>query len=106
MFLVMNSMGTAHYNSAHAQARAFAARRIRLEPRKPLYRLDRCRSIAAGRRGSARRGPAPESRRLRLRFRLDLGAQARHPHAESRAGGTRPAVDPGGEGLAPERAPL
>ena len=61
---------------------------------------------AAGRGGGARRRAPARRRGLRLRRGLHLGAQARHPHAEPRARGDGPAVAPGGEGLAAERAPL
>ena len=77
-----------------------------LEPRKPLHRLDRRRPLAEGRRRGARRRTPAQDRGLRLRPRLHLGAQARHPHALARARRARPDVAAGGEALAPERAPL
>src|SRR5581483_2914835 len=102
----MCSTGADHYNSAHAPARAPAPRRIGLEPREPLHRLDRRRSVAGGAAGGARRRAAAPIGRPSLRSRLHLGAQARDPHAVDRARGARPHVDPGREELAAERAPL
>ena len=50
-----------------AQARPRSPRRIDLEPRQPLHRLDRRRPDAARRRAGARGRPAAEGRRLRVR---------------------------------------
>src|SRR6185436_2292827 len=88
------------------QARPPAPRRVGLEPRESLHRLDRRRPLPAGHRRGARRRQAPQVRRLRVRPRLHLGPAPRDPHALDRSRRARPAVASGGEELAAERAPL
>ena len=52
------------------------------------------------------RRPAAEGRRLHLRRRLHVAAEAGHPHAVDRAGRARPAVDSGASLVAAQRAAL
>ena len=77
-------------------ARPAAPRREHLEQGEPVHRLDRRRSVrdrAAKRR--ARPAGCCKRRRLRLRPRVHVGAQARDPDAVDRARRARPAVDSG-----------
>ncbi len=86
----------------HEKDRIAAPRRERVEPGKPLHRLEGRRPHREGHRGGARRRAPAEGRGIRLRHRVHLGAEARHPHAQLRAGGDGPPLDPGREGLAAE----
>ena len=63
--------------------------------------------VGEGRRGGdARPAELLQGRRLRLRRRLHVGAQARHPHALDRARRAGPDVDPRAPRLAAQRAAL
>ena len=77
-----------------------------LEPRKPVHGLGRRRPDRAGPQRGQRRGPTAESRRLRVRSRVHLDAEARGPHAvdDPRRDGSDVAA--GRAQLAPERAAL
>ena len=79
---------------------------IDLEPREPLHRLGRRRSEREGPGRGAERRPAAEGRRLHLRRRLLVAAEARDPDAVDRAGRARPAVDSGASLVAAQRTAL
>ena len=96
-----------HASFPHAQARPDSPRRIDLEPRKPLHRLDRRRPDADRRRSRrAQAGRLLKRGRLRLRPRLHLGAEARDLDALACARRDGPHLAAGRQRLAPERAPL
>ena len=88
------------------QGRPASARRKHLEPGEPVHRLDRRRSERQGPRRGARGRAAAARGRVRVRRRLHVGPEARHPHVLDRARRARSALDSGEQALAPERAPL
>ena len=87
-------------------ARPAAPRRKHLEQREPLHRLDGRRPVGEGSRRGARSRTPLARRRIRVRRRVHVGAEARDPDAVDCARRAGLDVDSGREELAPQRAPL
>ena len=73
-------------------------RREHVEQGEPVHGVDRRRSQRQGPRGGTRGRPSDERREIRVRRRLHVGAQARHPHAVDRARRAGHDVDSGATG--------
>ncbi len=90
----------------NSQTRAPAPRPERMERTQPIHRVDRRGSHRQGKGGGPGRREDPEGGGFRLRRLLHLLPQARHTHAEPRAGVDGQGVASGDQDLEAQRAPL
>ena len=97
---------SAHRDCRHVQARPDPPRRIHLEPREPLHRLDRRRADRHRRRAGARGRAAAEGSRLRVRRRYTSVLKRAIWTLWHALDADGPHLAAGGQRLAPERAPL